>query len=89
MPTIAFFYGITIYMYWRDHNPPHLHALYQDLEVLIDIRDGAILGGRMPQPVLRMLRVWIARHREELMENWLRAQRREPLFKVPGPDYND
>jgi hypothetical protein len=29
MPTISFFYGIVIQMYWRDHNPPHFHAYYQ------------------------------------------------------------
>ena len=28
MPTIAFFYGIAIRMYIRDHSPPHFHALY-------------------------------------------------------------
>jgi hypothetical protein len=28
MPRIAKFYGIAIYMYFRDHAPPHFHAIY-------------------------------------------------------------
>lgn len=32
MPVISRFYGITIKMYFqnKEHNPPHLHAIYQD-----------------------------------------------------------
>jgi hypothetical protein len=28
MPTISYFYGIAIQMFWNDHSPPHFHALY-------------------------------------------------------------
>jgi hypothetical protein len=28
MPTIAWFYGIAIQMFYDDRNPPHLHARY-------------------------------------------------------------
>ncbi|MCK4291984.1 MAG: DUF4160 domain-containing protein, partial [Planctomycetes bacterium] len=26
MPIISRFFGIVIYMYWKDHAPPHFHA---------------------------------------------------------------
>jgi Domain of unknown function (DUF4160) len=39
MPTISVFYGIVIQMFWRDHAPPHFHALYAEHEALIDLRD--------------------------------------------------
>jgi len=45
MPTIAVFYGIMIRMYWRDHSPPHLHAIYQGFEALVAIETGAVIGG--------------------------------------------
>jgi hypothetical protein len=32
MPTISIFYGIVIQMFWREHNPPHFHALYGEHE---------------------------------------------------------
>lgn len=28
MPTISHFFGIVIQMFWREHAPPHFHALY-------------------------------------------------------------
>lgn len=28
MPRISSFFGIVIYMYFKDHNPPHFHAIY-------------------------------------------------------------
>jgi hypothetical protein len=38
MPTISTFYGILIQMFWKDHAPPHFHALYAEEEALFDIR---------------------------------------------------
>lgn len=28
VPRLSEFYGIVIYMYFSDHNPPHFHAIY-------------------------------------------------------------
>jgi predicted metallo-beta-lactamase superfamily hydrolase len=30
MPRISAFYGIVIAMYYRDHHPPHFHAIYAE-----------------------------------------------------------
>ncbi len=30
MPEISLFFGIIIYMFPDDHNPPHFHAKYGD-----------------------------------------------------------
>jgi hypothetical protein len=38
MPTISTFFGILIQMFWREHAPPHFHALYAEFEAEIDIR---------------------------------------------------
>lgn len=48
MPTVSVFYGIVIQMFWKDHAPPHFHALYAEHEVLIDIRDLGVLRGSLP-----------------------------------------
>ena len=37
MPRLSEFYGIVIYMYFADHNPPHFHAIYAEHEALIRI----------------------------------------------------
>lgn len=33
MPEISRFLGIIIYMYYRDHLPPHFHAEYGEYEI--------------------------------------------------------
>ena len=38
MPIISQFYGVYISMFWREHNPPHLHAAYQGIEAIYDIK---------------------------------------------------
>ena len=45
MPTISRFYGIVIRMYFGDHIPPHLHAVYAEFEAVIDIQTSAIIEG--------------------------------------------
>ena len=30
MPEICRFFGIIIFLYWKDHNPPHIHFTYGD-----------------------------------------------------------
>lgn len=45
MPEISRFFGIVVYLNWRDHNPPHVHALYGGHEALVSL-DGAVLAGQ-------------------------------------------
>ena len=40
MPEISSFYGIIIYMYISDHQPPHFHVKYNEYECWITIEDG-------------------------------------------------
>ena len=82
MPEISRFYGIVIFMNYKDHLPPHFHARYQGQEVTIEIQTG-IVKGRMSRRALRMLFEWSERYREALMENWERARARQPLEKIP------
>ena len=40
MPTIAYFYGIMIQMFYDDHQPPHFHARYGGAKPSCDSRTG-------------------------------------------------
>jgi hypothetical protein len=82
MPTISRFYGIVIYMNYREHPPPHFHARYQDQEVTIDIQTGLVTG-KMSRRALNLLFDWLDEHRDELLENWDRARQGEPLQDIP------
>lgn len=48
MPTISTFYGILIQIFWREHPPPHFHALYAEHEARIDIRTLEVIEGSLP-----------------------------------------
>ncbi len=82
MPRLSEFYGIVVYMYWRDHNPPHVHAIYGGDEALMTIADGRVLAGSLPRTAARLVTEWIELRRDELMANWQRAQVPEPLLAV-------
>jgi hypothetical protein len=70
MPKISVFYGIVIQMFWREHPPPHFHALYGEYEALIDIRELRLLRGSLPRRAMALVLEWAAEHRDELMEDW-------------------
>jgi Domain of unknown function (DUF4160) len=74
VPQISFFYGITIYMYWRDHPPAHFHAQYGEHWASITVDDGHVLSGSLPPRALRMVREWRRVHQAELDENWRLVQ---------------
>lgn len=86
MPKISEFYGISIFMYYRDHPPPHFHAQYAGKQVLISIESSDVISGAVPPRALGMVREWAKLRREELAADWERARRQEPLeFIEPLP----
>lgn len=70
MPEISRFFGITIAMYYNEHNPPHFHARYGSYKVEVEIRTLAVLAGSLPPRAMGMVVEWASNHQEELMENW-------------------
>jgi hypothetical protein len=58
VPKVSEFFGIVIYVYWRDHGPPHFHAVYGGDEALIAIRDLSVLRGRLPPRAMGLVVEW-------------------------------
>lgn len=82
MPTISTFFGIIIQMFWREHAPPHFHAIYAEFEVEIDIRTLEVLRGQLPKRALALVLEWAAEHRAELMEDWNLCQSKQLPKKI-------
>ena len=57
MPTISMFFGIIIRMYYspKEHNPPHIHAYYQDYKTTIRVQNCEIIEGQIPSRQLRLI----------------------------------
>ena len=84
MPTISMFYGILIRMYLgkKEHNPPHIHAIYQNNEAIFNIKTGEKSEGKFPIDKEKLVSAWIVVHREELLANWDLAQNGELPFNI-------
>ncbi|MEI7772201.1 MAG: DUF4160 domain-containing protein [Chloroflexales bacterium] len=82
MPRISTFFGIVIWMYYNDHQPPHFHAQYGDQEALILIGSGDLYEGQISRRALRLVQEWEELHRAELMDDWELARQAQPLVPI-------
>jgi hypothetical protein len=74
MPCISQFFGISIYIYYNDHLPPHFHAEYGEYEGVYVIDTLEILRGSLPRRAHALVVEWASAHRDELRANWERAR---------------
>jgi hypothetical protein len=86
VPIIAVFNGIIIQMFFEDHGPPHVHAIYSGAKALIRISDGEVMRGRLPAKQAKLVKSWVQIKQAELMENWRHAQTDGRCFRIAGPN---
>ena len=82
MPEICRFLGIVIALYYKEHAPPHFHAKYGSQRAAFTIKDLRIIEGKLPPRVTSLVLEWAFQNRDQLLENWKRAERREELKKI-------
>ena len=72
MPVISSFYGIVIKMYLRrkEHNPPHLHAIYGDYAGLFSLDEVEMYEGDIPVKEQKLIKNFILHYREQLYDMW-------------------
>ena len=86
MPTVAWFYGIAVRMYFKDHPPPHFEAVYGEYQANIAIATGEVIDGRLPPAAAGLVKQWTLAHQAELLANWDRARAKLPLERIAGLD---
>jgi len=64
MPELSRFFGIIIAMYYRDHPPPHFHAIYAAFEATVDIVTGAV-NGSLPKRAMSLVHEWRLLHQKD------------------------
>ena len=82
MPQICYFYGITIYIQFLDHNPPHIHAVYQGFKGQYEIHSAKLLAGKMPNRAHRLIQEWIELRREDLNKVWSLAKEGKQIYPL-------
>jgi hypothetical protein len=82
MPEVSRFFGITIRMYYDEHDPPHFHAIYGEYEIEVGIDPIVVLYGKLPNRAISMVIEWAALHQNELQANWERMRAAQPVRKI-------
>ena len=68
MPTIDSFNGIRVHIYNGEHRPPHIHAVYNEFEVLIEIERAIVYSGNLPNRQLKQVFDWLAGNADWALE---------------------
>lgn len=59
-----------MYFLDADHNPPHIHAIYNEDAAEIEIATGKVLDGNLPAKALAMVREWVSINKDALNRMW-------------------
>ena len=72
MPEIVRFYGIVIKMFFKpkEHEPSHIHAIYNEHFGLFNLRTCKMFEGDLPKIAQQLVTEWLEIHKEELLEMW-------------------
>ena len=55
-----------MYFLQSEHNPPHIHAIYNEDVAAIDFMTGDVIEGQLPPKALAMVREWLELHKDTL-----------------------
>ncbi|MDZ4062030.1 DUF4160 domain-containing protein [Brevundimonas sp.] len=86
VPTISFFQGVAIRMFFNDHAPAHFHAYHGGREAKFDIETGRLIGGRLPLAQRKLVQRWIEMYKTELRAAWIAVRNDMTPERIPGPD---
>lgn len=86
MPYVSMFFGIIIRMFHNDHNPPHFHAEYQGQSGKFDLDGNLVQGNIRSRTAKALIKKWAKLHKDELAENWERAQKLGEIHKIDPLD---
>ena len=82
MPEICRFLGIVIYMYFKEHNPPHFHAEYNEFKATFDMKSLGVLEGDLPPRVMSLVVEWAGQHKKDLVDNWETLKQTGKFHKI-------
>ena len=81
MPEISRFYGIIIKMFFKpkEHEPAHIHAIYDEYVGVFDIHTFEMVLGDLPEKAQGLVQEWLRTNANSLIEMWNSQQ----IHKLP------
>ncbi len=74
MPVVAVIAGVKIYMYFKDHQPPHFHAKEDSEEEVFDLEGNSLKGAISPKKS-KKIRKWAKENNAFLNDQWEEYQK--------------
>jgi hypothetical protein len=83
VPIIGRFYNIIVKMYYfeDEHNPPHIHAKYNEYEGIFNLITGEMTRGNLPKSAKRLVKEFIFQHQDRLLSMWSNQDFEELTFE--------
>lgn len=64
-----------------EHNPPHIHAKYNEFEGIFNIETGVMTRGNLQKNAKHLVREFISQYRDRLLSMWKNQDFEELKFK--------
>ena len=71
-----------MYLKYKEHNPPHIHAITQDFDAPFLIATGELMEGYVPPTAKILVKEFIQKYQKELENMW----ETEKYIKLPPID---
>lgn len=72
MPKIKEHLGLSFYIYLQDHLPPHVHVIYGDNQLKINIETGEVISGYLPPKKRKLACKIIAENKELFIREFIK-----------------
>ena len=69
-------------MFYREHEPPHFHAEYQEQQAKFDVSGKMTAGEIASKTARRLIKRWAPAYRDELEANWKKMKAGRILEKI-------
>ena len=63
----------------KEHEPAHIHALYNEYVGVFDIHSFEMTEGDMPLRAQQLVKEWLGEHQDELLDMW----KTQKIVKLP------
>lgn len=59
-----------MYLRQKEHNPPHIHAIYGECVGMFSLSDGEMFEGDIPTKEQKLIKAFVLKCGEELLKMW-------------------
>jgi hypothetical protein len=84
MPTLSFFHGIVIHMFFNDHGEPHFHVRYAGRKGKFEIEPLRKVNSNLPPHAERLVLEWAQLYQTELLLSWAQCRNGNTPSRIQG-----